>query len=121
MRTLCGPGMIHWLTSNRGRRTAFQNKMVDTLAIYFLNRYLGLIDIYRSFDPMAVGLMLGGNKPCSRAQLSIFLEVLAEDEAFLSGKQEKWLIPDLRSLSRLAAAHLIFTQRSLAIDSPTNC
>ena len=86
--------------------------MVDTLAIYFLNRYPGLIGLYRSFEPMAVGLMLGGNKGCSRDQLSIFPEALAEDEAFLSRKQEKWLIPNLKSLSRLAAAHLIFIQRS---------
>ncbi|KAJ5640275.1 uncharacterized protein N7484_008137 [Penicillium longicatenatum] len=95
-----------------GRRTAFQNKMVDTLVIYFLNRYPDLISFYRSFDPMAIGLMSGANKFCSRDQPSILPEELAEDEVSMLHKQEKWLIPNLKSLPRLAASRLISIMRS---------
>jgi hypothetical protein len=113
-------GMLDLLTLNRGRRTAFQNKMVDTLAIYVLNRYPALVGFYRSFEPMVVDLMLGGDTALSRDQLNTFLEALVEGEAFLPCKQERWLIPNLRSLSRLAATHLIFIQRSQAMVSPKN-
>ncbi|KAI3276409.1 hypothetical protein DTO003C3_10208 [Penicillium roqueforti] len=98
------------LANQIGRRTAFQNKMVDTLAIYVLNRYPALTSFYRSFEPMAVGLMLGGDNVFSRDQLNIFLEALVEDEADPC-KLERWVVPNLKSLSRLAASHLIFRQR----------
>ena len=113
-------GMIDLLTLNRGRRTAFQNKMVATLAVYVLNRYPALVGLYRSFEPMVVGLMLGYDSAFSRDQLNTFVEAFVEDEAFLSYEQEKWLIPNLQSLSRLAATHLIFMQRGQAIVSPSN-
>lgn len=112
--------MIDLLTLNRGRRTAFQNKMVDTLATYVLNRYPALVSFYRSFEPMAVGLMLGGDTAFSSDQLNTFLEALVEGEAFLPCKQERWLIPNLKSLSRLAATDLIFIQRHQAMVSPNN-
>jgi hypothetical protein len=95
--------------------------MVDTLAIYVLNRYPNLASLYRSFEPMVVGLILGGDNVFSREQLSIFLDALVEDEAHGSCKLERWLIPDLKSLSRLAASRLIFIQRSQATCSPDRC
>ncbi|KAJ6035553.1 hypothetical protein N7460_009728 [Penicillium canescens] len=98
------------LANQIGRRTAFQNKMVDTLAIYVLNRYPALTSLYRSFESMAVGLMLGGDNVFSQDQLNIFLEALVENEAN-SCKLERWVVPNLKSLSRLAASHLIFLQR----------
>ncbi|CAG8316502.1 unnamed protein product [Penicillium camemberti] len=98
------------LANQIGRRTAFQNKMVDTLAVYVLNCYPALTSFYRSFEPMAVGLMLGGDKVFSRDQLNIFLEALVEHEANPC-KLERWVVPNLKSLSRLAASHLIFRQR----------
>ncbi|KAJ5152433.1 hypothetical protein N7492_009713 [Penicillium capsulatum] len=101
------------LANQIGRRTAFQNKMVDTLAIYVLNRYPALISLYRSFEPMTVGLMLG-DTAFPRDKLNTLQEALVGDEAFLSYKQERWLIPNLESLSRLAATHLVIIQRSQA-------
>lgn len=73
--------------------------MVDTLSVYVLNRYPTLASLYRSFEPMVVGLMLGGNNVFSRGQLRIFLEAHVEDEAHRSCKLERWLIPNLKSLS----------------------
>lgn len=84
--------------------------MVDTLAVYVLNCYLALTSFYRSFEPMAVGLMLGGDKVFSRDQLNIFLEALVEHEVNPC-KLERWVVPNLKSLSRLAASYLIFRQR----------
>ncbi|KAJ5215248.1 uncharacterized protein N7498_001655 [Penicillium cinerascens] len=84
------------LTVNRGRSTAFQNKIVDILAIYVLNRYLDIITLCRSLEPMVAGLMLGGD--------NISLEALGEEKALMSCNQERWLIPNLVSLSRLAAS-----------------
>lgn len=84
--------------------------MVDTLAIYVLNRCPALTSFYRSFVSIVVGLMLGVDNVFSPDQLKIFLEALVEDEAN-SCKLEKWVVPNLRSLSRLAASHLIFLQR----------
>lgn len=52
-------GMVDWLTLNRGRRTTFQNKMVDPLAIYVLNRYPALVSFIGHLSLMAVGLVLG--------------------------------------------------------------
>lgn len=85
--------------------------MVDTLAIYILNRYPALIRFYRSFEPIAVGLMLGGDNVFSRDQLHIFLNALVEDDAD-SCDLERWVVPNLKSLSKLAASRLIFLQRS---------
>lgn len=95
--------------------------MVDTLAIYVVNRYPTLARLYRSFEPMVVGLMLGGDNVCSRDQLSIFLEALMEGEAHNPCKLERWQIPKSKSLSRLAASRLIFIQRSQAMVSPNSC
>lgn len=63
--------------------------MVDTLAIYVVNRYPTLASLYRSFEPMVVGLMLGGDNVCSRYQLSIFIEALMEGEAHNPCKLEE--------------------------------
>ncbi|KAI2766561.1 hypothetical protein CBS147339_8462 [Penicillium roqueforti] len=97
------------LANQIGRRTAFQNKMVDTLAIYVLNRYPALTSLYRSFESMAVDLMLGGDIVSSQDQLNLIQEAPVENEAN-SCKLERWVVPNLNSLSRIASSHLIFLQ-----------
>ncbi|KAJ5178970.1 hypothetical protein N7492_002180 [Penicillium capsulatum] len=111
-------GMINLLILIRGRRTAFQNKMVDTFAIYVLNCYPALIRLYQSFESVVVGLMLGGENVFSHDRLCVFLDALVEDETYISCKVERWLIPNPKSLSKFAASHLIFIQRHQAVDSP---
>lgn len=105
------------LTLNRGRRTAFQKKMVDTLAIYVLNRYPALIRLYRSFESVAVGLMLGGKNLFCQDKLSVFLKALMEDETQISCKLERWLSLNIKSPSKVTASHLIFIQRHQAAVS----
>jgi hypothetical protein len=55
---------------------------------------------------MAIGLMLGGDNVFSRELLKVFPEALVEDEAN-SCKLERWVVPNLKSLSRIASSHLI--------------
>lgn len=83
--------------------------MVDTLAIYVLNRYPALTSLYRSFESMAVDLMLGGDIVSSQDQLNLIQEAPVENEAN-SCKLERWVVPNLNSLSRIASSHLIFLQ-----------
>jgi hypothetical protein len=54
--------------------------------------------------------MLRGDNIVSRDKLNIVLEALVEDEAN-PYTLERWVVPNLKSLSRLAASHLIFRQR----------
>jgi hypothetical protein len=107
----CSKLRYYLLTLNRGKSTAFQNKMVDMLVIYVLNRYPDMMTLCRSLEPIVAGLMLGGDSVSSRNQLDISLETLGEGKALMSCNQERWLIPNLVSLSRLAASQLISIQR----------
>ena len=84
--------------------------MVDTLAIYILNRYPALTSLYRSFESMAVDLMLGGDSVFSQDQLNIIQEAPVGNEAN-SCKLERWVVPNLKSLSGIASSHMIFLQR----------
>jgi hypothetical protein len=54
--------------------------------------------------------MLGDDNIFSQDQLKIFLEAPEENEANLC-KLERWVAPNLKSLSRIAASHLISLQR----------
>ncbi|KAK9234427.1 hypothetical protein V1525DRAFT_413105 [Lipomyces kononenkoae] len=66
--------------------------MVDALANYIVNRYPALAGLYRMFEPVVVGLMLGGAFVCPWDQLSSSLTALTEVEIHYQCKSETWHI-----------------------------
>ncbi|KAJ5646730.1 hypothetical protein N7490_003102 [Penicillium lividum] len=109
------------LANQIGKRTAFQNKMVDTLAIYIFNRYPSLADLYQMFEPLVVGLMLSGDRICSRKEENYFLEALLKSGTHEPKKLEEWHLLNPKSESQLAASRLISLQRPQAMTTIERC
>ncbi|KAJ5216812.1 hypothetical protein N7468_009820 [Penicillium chermesinum] len=125
MATCIGLGVLILATddlaSQIGKRTAFRNKMVDTLGIYLLNRYPSIASLYQIFEPFAVGLMLSGDRSCSHEDLDYFLQALIKSGPHKPDKPEKWHLLNLESQSQLAASRLVLLQRSQATITNQKC